>query len=716
MSIPRGAMATLFAAVMLLPAAAAVSADTVPHEEFDEAELDLLSLKLLLDESLRRATESVLACVQEDAESAQSYSSSLLESIEPPAAIIDDLSDEADSYEYLVTFIPPFEQLALDDSELASTFASLMENITALRLIADYAIVPPETYEQAMDLLAQTNAHIQELLIIIDWLEDDALAIDDLPEMPEQGDLNVTPLLEAIDNLRDKLQQLDGELDRLAENVLNPTPRLFLLANSDELHLGETLVLTGYLFYWGTFIPDLEVSIDRNGTLFSTADTGASGRLVETYLIPMDGAELGSWTYAAQTVYDNETYTSSDLVVNVTRIPTVIELEVAPEYELGSAPTLNGTLEDFEGRALLGQEVHVWLDGTLYPAVTESDGSFQFTLLTLDLGFGPHSAYASYDGNETHAPSSTVLYEFMLRYPAVITLHASEEKVELGDEVILSGTFSNSSGEPIGNATIWISLNGVRYALTTTGPDGSISAAVDTDDIGIGTHVANAEHDDDSSPWFRTVSNDVEFTVENGDSGFLPGIITNPDRLFEAVKDLLEAWFLGEYWYIAWASLAILTISAYLVYRRLRVRSERRREQEEQLKKALLLEPPIVTPKVRPLASLPAGPRKLTAATLWKMIDSLLGSMAPREAIVHGYSRFLQFLAKERSTLLDDSLTHREIQSELVFMGYPKETVGSVTGVYEKAMYTKREVTVEDALEFADSLAVLEGFGKVVPE
>ena len=717
MSILRGAMACLLAAVLLSCAAAGALADTVPHEDFDEAELDLMALKLLLDESLRLATESLLSCVAEDPEAAASYSLTLLSSLEAPATIAQELSEEIDVYEPLVTFIPPFETMASDDSEVTATFASLMQNLTTLRLLSQDALLPPDTYDQAMDLVATANARIQELLFQLDGLEDDALVIGALPEIPDQGYLNVTPLLDAIQALKDKLLRLDQELEQLADKILNPTPRMFLVANSHEMHLGQTLILTGYLFYLGTFIPDLDVSIERNGSLFMTANTGGSGKFSETYHIPMDPEELGAWTFVAWTVYGNATYTSEEVSVNITRIPTVISLDVAPSYELGEVVTLNGSLEDHEGLALAGQEVLATLDGIAFSYETDANGTFVVTLATSELGFGAHSVYASYEGNTTHAPSNTSVQEFSLKFPAVLTLLTSEETVELGDTVVLYGTFANSTDEPIGDAPIWIALNGIRYALLTTATNGSFSAPVDTDDIGPGTHVAFAEHDDASSPWFRTVSNEVEFTVEEEkDSGFIPGIITNPDELFEAVKDLLEDWFLGEYWYIAWAVLIIVSALLYIAYRKLRERSARRRAQEEALRKALLLDPPIFTPKVRPLASLPSGSRKLMKATLWKMIDALLGSMSPREAIVHGYERFLQFLDKERNTPIEESMTHREIQTELVFMGYPKETVRAVTGVYEKAMYTAREVTVEDALSFADSLATLEGFGRVAPE
>ena len=717
MSVPRGVTACLLALFLLLPASAAVSAESIPHEQFDEAEFDLMALKLLLDHSLSLATQSIMSCVYEDPDSAVAYSISLVDSLEAPAAIAEELSDEIDVYEYLVTFIPPFETMASDDSELTQTFTAFMQNLTTLRLMAQDVVLPPETYDQAMDLLARANAYVQGLRFQLDGLEGDALAIGELPEIPEQGYLNVTPLLDAIQALRDKLAAIELEIELLAENVLNPTPRLFLVANSDELYLGQTLMLTGYLFYLGAFIPDMDVTIERDGELFRTADTGVSGRFSESYVIPIDEAELGPHAFAAWTVYGNVTYYSQDVPVNISRIPTRISLDVLPSYELGAVVDLNGSLEDYEGLALEDQDVSAVLDGISYSMTTDMNGSFAITLATSDLVFGLHSVSASYGGNGTHGPSSTPLLEFMLKYPAVITLQASEDEIDLGGTIVLFGTFSNTSDEPIGNATVRIVLNGVLYASLPTLPNGTFSLSIDTDDIGQGTHSAFAEHDDPPSPWSYTRSDEVVFTVnEDDDSGFIPGIVTNPDDLFEEIKDLLEDWFLGEHWFLAWAILIMIAALLYMAYRKLKTRSAKRRVQEAQLKKALLLEPSIVTPKVRPLASLPAESRKLMKAKLWQMIDALLGSMSPRDAIVHGYGRFLQFLDAERSTHVEDSLTHREIQDELVFMGYPKDTVRTVTGVYEKAMFTERDVTVEDALGFADSLAILEGYGRAVPE
>ena len=717
MFVPRGATVCLLVAVLLLPAAAAALAEPIPHERFDQAELDLLALKLLLDESLRLATESILSCVDEDTASSISYTLLLLDSLEAPAEIAQDLSEEIDTYESLTTFIPPFETMASDDSDVTYTFELLMQNVTTLRQMAQDAALPPELYEQAMDLLAKTNGYIQGLLLQLDVLEDDALAIGALPEIPEQGYLNVTPLLDAIQALRDKLLRIELELDFIAEKVLNPTPRLFLVANSDRFYLGQTLVLTSYLFYMGTFVPDLEVVIDRDGEEFLSADTGASGRFSEQYDIPVNGSELGTYVFVAQTVYETVTYTSNEVTVTVLKIPTRITLEVDASYELGAVVDIDGTLEDYEGGALADQEVFVTLGSFSYSFRTDENGTFAVTMATVDLGFGNHTISASYDGNTTHAPCQTPLHEFMLKYPAVLTLEVSDEEVELGDHIVLSGTFTNTTGDPIANATIRIVLNGVWYATVTTVANGTFSLTIDTDDIGAGTHVAYADHDVILSPWFYTRSNDVTFVVnEKKDSGFIPGIITNPDDLFDAIRNIFEDWFFGKYWILAWAILIIIAALLYMAYRKLKARSARRKAQEEQVRRAVLLEPSIFTPRVRPLASLPTGSRKLMKAVLWKMIDALLGTMSPREAIIHGYSKFLQFLDTERGTHIEPSLTHREIQAELVFMGYPKDTISTVTGTFEKAMYTEREVTVEDALGFADSLAVLEGFGRAVPE
>lgn len=702
-------MAALLAVVLLTSGTSLTSAEPIPHEKFDQAQLDLAVLKLLLNESLRLATESIMACVDEDPSSAAVFSSRMGESLAAPSAIISELSEDVESYGYLVTFIPPFQDMAYEDSLVTSAFGRYWENLTELRSIVSHMPLTPEEGAHGLEILASVNAHVYELYSLLDELEGAAEAIDALPEIEGQGDLDVQPLLDAIDALRNKLRLVEEELEIISEHFADTTPRLVLVANDDNLYLGESLILTGYMFVSGRFVPDLDISVLRDGLLFREVNTGTSGRYSVIYVIPVEEDELGTFVYGSNAVYNGTVYYSANLTIVVDRIPTTVTLDPQDMYKHGADITAPGTLSDYRGRAVAGVFVRVYVDAAFASFLTSREGAFLAAFNSSSMSVGEHTMRATYLGNATLAPSTTQTFSFLLKYPAILTLALSSTALKHDEDLRLTGMFTNTSGTPIADASIGIVLDGTMLLVLSTNATGQFTAVLRAEDIGSGTHVMYAEHNGTGTVWFPTRSPDVSFTIspEQG-GGIFPGIV-EPEDIIHFIEELL----FGEYALFFWSILIIIIVAAYLLYRR---HKENVRRRAEQLSKALIYEPQIVFPKVRPLATEKQGfAKKLAESTLARFIDNLLGSMDPRNAIILGYNRFLHFLGSEMEEPMEPSLTHLEIQDELVFIGYPKETVGRVTRTYEKAMFTVREVTVEDALGFADALADLEGYGKVMP-
>lgn len=710
--------ALLLAAAFLIPAAAPSTAGSVPHEQFDKAQLDLAILKLLLNESLRLATESILSCVADDSAGALTYSADLQKSIEAPAGLIESLAKQVGSYSFLAFFVPPFQNLSVDDGAVTSTYSLFLQDLTALRSIAQQEAVPVDAYENAMALLSTVNSYIYTLLHELDVLESDANEIAALPPIPEQTAFDVSDLLAAINALRNKLLEVETELVLIAEKIMNPVPRLFLMVSSGSLHLGETLILTGYLLFAGQFVKDQDIVIYRDGAVFTTVNTGQSGKFALNHYIPIDPAELGVDVFGARTQFNSTWYYSDNCTVVVTRIPTVTVLEVASSYRLGDIAVLNGSLRDYRSNGLAGQTMSVALDGAAAEApVTDARGMFNATIDTASLGFGPHTVTASYAGNATHAPSSTSAIVFVIKCPAVLTLDLSATTVALGDDLGYAGGFTNTSGEPIPGAEIRIVVDGRLLTVLSTGANGSFRGLLDTAPLGPGRHSIFAEHTGAGTVWYYTRSPILYFDVTGGAGGgkhgWLPGIIEPTGRIIGDIGDIVKEIFFGKTAPFAWALLILLLALAYWLYRKAKEKAARRKKRLEEIQRAIAYEPKIVPSVVRPLAKPAPGPRGLKKSTLMDMIESLLGSMGPRDAIILGYARFLQFLGSEKATPIEPNLTHLEIQSELAFMGYPKESLRTITRTYEKAMYTSRDVTAEDALGFADALRDIEGYGKV---
>lgn len=716
MFVSRAVLSALLVVALLAPATMPTSAGTIPHEQFDRAELDLAVLKLLLNESLRLATESIWSCVYEDPEGALSYTGALSGSLAAPARIIQDLSEQVDSYAFLSFFLPPFEDMSADDRRVVTTFASLMSNLTALRGLVSPEPVPPEVYAEAMALLAAANSLVYQTLAALDLLEDDALSIGALPEIPEQGTFDVEPLLEAIDALREKLRAIEVELEVIASRLKEPVPKLFLNASSDRLYLGQTLILTGYLLYMGVFVRDLDVTLTRDGELFAALTTGQTGKFVMTWHVPIDPAYLGTTVFQASTVFMSATYTSSPVSVEIVRIPTMITLMFDRSCVFGTETAFRGALTDYERVPLAGQPVALAIDGVQRLMTTDEWGRFGYSANTTSLGFGTHSLQASYAGNATHMPSSTPLYQFSIKYQALLTLELSGTSLRLGETLTLTGRFTNLSLEGIAGAEVRIILDSAYIGTVVTGADGSYSFIIDTAEIGPGRHIVYSEHDGLTAIWFYTRSPERQFEVEpKKKPGLLPDIVAGTGKLLGSLEDVLKEAFFGKTAPFAWLLLLLLLIVAYLIYRRIAERRRLKRREHEERQKEIEFEPRIAPVVVRPLAKPGPGKRSVVKSTLARMMDALLGSLPPREAIIRGYARFLEFLGTERNTPIHPSLTHLEIQAELSSMGYPKESLGTVTRAYEKAMYTVRPVSVEEALEFADALADIEGYGVVGP-
>lgn len=714
----RRKLVPLIVVSLLVAGAIPVAAEPIPHERFDNAQLDLAVLKLLLNHTLNLTTESLWSCVREDTSSALAYSSQASLSLAAPSAIVQEMSEEVESYAFLVQFIPPFQNLVDDDAVFVPGFAGMMENLTELRGIAGGGVIPAEQYGSAMSLVSRISAFLAQYDHLLDLLENDANTIGALPEIPNEGTFDVTDLLAAIDALRHKKVELEFEVERLASKILEPTPELVLNANSSTLYLGQTLILSGYLIDRGVFVQNIEISILRNGSPFDVVSSGPTGRFAKQYPIRIDPSELGTFVFVASTTYGSALYESESVTVSIVRIPTRISISVRSAYEVGHDIFVNGTLRDVRGLPMPSQPVTTLLDSTEFDNVTDAQGRFMAVMPTTGLAFGTHHVSSIYAGNATHAPSSTSSYAVLLKYPAKLTIDLSSTRLDYGKDLRINGTFTNLSGEPIPDAAIRIVINGRLFGTVLTDDGGNYSFTVNTRDVGSGgPHTVYAEHDGVGTIWSPTRSPTKTFYVnpKGSSPGIIPGIIGRTGKLVGDIGEAIKDFFLGKTAPFAWALLILLLVIAYFIYKRVKEHLKRRRRHEEEAAKAVAIEPKIAKVTVRPLAHHGIEQRSIARTTLSSMVDSLLGSLRPREAVILAYARFIEFLGSERDIRLEQSMTHIEIQSELTYIGYPTDSLKVVTRTYEKAMYTVREVTHEDAVGFADALGTIEGYGRGAP-
>ncbi|WP_169805343.1 beta strand repeat-containing protein [Methanobrevibacter cuticularis] len=242
----------------------------------------------------------------------------------------------------------------------------------------------------------------------------------------------------------------------------------------DDVHFGD--IVSFYLLVLNTTrdntdvgnLPDFVINGTLNGVPYNVSR--ADGFVYE-FTVPKGGTNILDASldaaYNITTFGATQANTNSTIVVNPDSV------------KIGENVTVSGVLANHTGI----NGINVTVDGTLFENVTVNpDGSWSLNYTTNVTGI--LDIVVSFAGNENYTAfsNSTTFNVTKLAVNSTINIPSN---VKVGKTITIDGILVDENGNPVANALINVTIDGVLFENVTVNPDGSWSLNYTTNVTGI---------------------------------------------------------------------------------------------------------------------------------------------------------------------------------------------------------------------------------------
>ncbi|MEE3324456.1 MAG: Ig-like domain repeat protein [Methanosphaera sp.] len=224
---------------------------------------------------------------------------------------------------------------------------------------------------------------------------------------------------------------------------------------------GDNVTITGkFSDVDGKAISNSNVRVFVNGKKFlaKTDKTGIYTLSVKVNALGENNVTVG---YAGNDNYnsyeDTTTFKADKQDVVVTG--TVINIP-----KVGENVTITGTFTDKNGKAIINSNVKITINGKKYYARTDSTGTYTFTTTVTSAGM--NNVTVGYSGNDKYNSYEYVTTFNVEAQDVIVTVNPIEE-VAVGDNITITGTFTDKYGKVIINSNVKILFNGKKYYART---------------------------------------------------------------------------------------------------------------------------------------------------------------------------------------------------------------------------------------------------------
>ncbi|MEE3325396.1 MAG: Ig-like domain repeat protein, partial [Methanosphaera sp.] len=126
--------------------------------------------------------------------------------------------------------------------------------------------------------------------------------------------------------------------------------------------------------------------------------------------------------------------------------------------------TITGKFTTSDGKAISNSNVKIMIDGKKYYAKTDKTGTYTLSVKASTLG--ENTITAGYSGNTNYNAYETTATFNVVAADAVVTYEAISD-VTLGENVTITGTFTDTNGKAVTNSNVKITINGKKYYAKT---------------------------------------------------------------------------------------------------------------------------------------------------------------------------------------------------------------------------------------------------------
>ena len=173
---------------------------------------------------------------------------------------------------------------------------------------------------------------------------------------------------------------------------------------------------------------------------------------------------VNSQASAIESIQETLTQLQNTITELTTPKDTILTIDPLDAIKYNSEVTVKGKLSDNETNALKDAYVVVKINGVETPVKTGNDGSYTFTTTINKMSVG--DIKVAYEGSDKYNPSEASTPLTVEKADCIISIDQVTDK-KYNDELIVTGTFTDSNGLALKNSAVTITLNDkIHYAKT----------------------------------------------------------------------------------------------------------------------------------------------------------------------------------------------------------------------------------------------------------
>ena len=224
---------------------------------------------------------------------------------------------------------------------------------------------------------------------------------------------------------------------------------------------GDNVTITGkFSDVDGKAISNSNVRVFVNGKKF-LAKTDKTGTYTLSVKVNAVGENNVTVAYAGNDNYNSYEDTTT---FNADKQDVIVTVNAIEDTKVGENVTITGTFTDKNGKAIINSNVKITINGKKYYARTDSTGSYTFTTTVTSAGI--NNVTVGYSGNDKYNSYEDVTTFNVGAQDVLVTVNPIEDTV-VGENVTITGTFTDKYGKAIINSNVKITVNGKKYYART---------------------------------------------------------------------------------------------------------------------------------------------------------------------------------------------------------------------------------------------------------
>ena len=648
-----------------------------PHKNFQETDEDLYAIlsfladaKLLCEQALMISyfanctifcNETILISYSQNYDNTSLETAEYLqEKLSYSSIVLEQIKNEAGSYEHLKDFLLPVKKLG---SNVTSVVMSHHDIILYFHTLVDSINTGSSNGTLIFTLVSATQNAISRCRSDVLAVETHLGAISPF--------FSIDTFEQVIPSFYLLMDRYESYLHSLVGFFPAMEPVLFLSIDDTEAYLGEDFYASGYFIGKTGFVADQTITLLFDAIVTNTTKTNSIGRFDFSIHVSLD-YRPASYNLTAITIYNDTLFTSNIVVVNIHKIPTTLLLSVPKnQYKPSELIPFSGQLITYSNEGIQ-DSVILHCAGENVSLLTNDTGHFTYEF-SKPLFFGEYTTYATFTPETVYEPCKSQVIKIYVNTPTYLTISTNTTNVDLGEPVNIGGAlYDNLSNNSISNKTILVFFNGQNIGATITNQTGFYAFSFLTSSFRHGTYLLYTQFLSGEHQWRSSTSETIHVVL-------IPGV-------FEQISNYLTGTNADQHFGLI-IVLAIIILICTLVFYFIKKSSVLEKKKQKYTHHTPLL----------PFSSLfHAKKRSFTKPPRLRGV-SLDPAETFKQRIVKQYRLLIRFLSSKGFNI-HPSHTHLDIQKNLIGTGSSKKAVDMVTSQFERARYSLHPAQKEDII------------------